>query len=384
MSTMKIVRRCYGCGAILQSKDPKKEGYIVDGALLNTSLDRVLFCDKCYHESSFNLAPHEPDINSDMLLMLEDAAASDALIVYVVDIFSFEASFSSKLTSIIKSNKILVIANKRDLLPSSVEDDKLVEYVAHRFRAASLPVTKEQVVLTSLTGGSDISKLTKRIDEERRRHDVYIIGAVGAGKSLFFSSFLRTFSNASGKDIVTEKYPGTSLRVMQIPLDGSSSLYDTPGTSVDNSVISKINMSSVSQLFNNEPVKANSFALEKGSAILIGGLAIIEQVDSPNKRENIKAYFGAGVSLKKVPGSHDCKEEFIKQIDKGSSHPIISSLKSIKDMDVFEISVEEKGSRDIGIEGLGWICFEGNNQTWRVYVPKGVSTYSSRSKIIYD
>ncbi|MBQ4255339.1 MAG: hypothetical protein II721_05015, partial [Bacilli bacterium] len=51
------------------------------------------------------------------------------------------------------------------------------------------------------------------------------------------------------------------------------------------------------------------------------------------------------------------------------------------DFDAFDIAVEEKGQRDIGIEGLGWISFQGNGQTFTVMVPKGVSVYTSRAKI---
>ena len=36
---------------------------------------------------------------------------------------------------------------------------------------------------------------------------------------------------------------------------------------------------------------------------------------------------------------------------------------------------------DIAILGLGWISFKGNNQTFRVSVPKGVYIYTSRAKV---
>lgn len=62
--------------------------------------------------------------------------------------------------------------------------------------------------------------------------------------------------------------------------------------------------------------------------------------------------------------------------------PSSASLKSLVDFDVFDLAVDEKGSRDIGIQGLGWINFEGKNQKFRIYLPKGVSLYTSRAKII--
>ena len=43
--------------------------------------------------------------------------------------------------------------------------------------------------------------------------------------------------------------------------------------------------------------------------------------------------------------------------------------------------VDETGERDIGIQGLGWISFTGNNQKIRIVVPKGVAIYTTRAKI---
>ena len=215
MSQLNVVRRCYNCGTILQSDDPKKPGF-VDKTLLESSQSAVLFCEKCWKEQRYNIAPREPTVDPQFLSMLNDAQASDATIVYVVDLFSFEASFIIPITQAIEGLHVLVIANKRDLLPRKMSDALLREYVAHRFRVARLSVTADDVVLTSLTSSADIKAIADRIETLRRRHDVYIIGAINAGKTLFLSSFLRSYSNASHFNITTANYPGTTIRVMFI------------------------------------------------------------------------------------------------------------------------------------------------------------------------
>lgn len=182
MSKMNMVRRCYSCGAILQSQSKDQPGYLPSEILEADSPYGVLFCEQCYKESQFHLAPVEPEVKDDYISMLEDAQASDAMIVYVVDVFSFESSFISRITNTIEGLKILVIANKRDLLPKSVKDSELKEYVAHRFRRARLSVTANDVVLTSLTSNTDIKPIVDKIEAMRRKHDVYVIGAAGSGK----------------------------------------------------------------------------------------------------------------------------------------------------------------------------------------------------------
>lgn len=383
MSKVNVVRRCYSCGAILQSGDKNKEGYIA-ASLLERPLNEVLFCEHCYTEARFNLLPAEPQVDADFLLMLDDARASDALIVYVVDTISFESYFNEGIADRIKGLRILVLANKHDLMPKEVKDEDICEYVAHRFRVASMPVQKEQVLLTSLTTMGEVKDVAERIDEERKRHDVYIIGPTGSGKSLFFTAFLRNYSNASGQNITTSNYPGTSLRVMQIPLDASSFLYDTPGTSIKNSVIGLVEPDCVKAIQVKTPLKARNITMGKGDVVFVGGLGQIELIDAgkaKNGRVDIKAYFSNEIGLKKATIRKDLGEAFLKYLGHNQLHPSSHLVRSLKDMDIFDFQIEETGSRDLGIAGLGWINFAGAEQTFRIYVPKGVSVYGSRCKV---
>ena len=57
------------------------------------------------------------------------------------------------------------------------------------------------------------------------------------------------------------------------------------------------------------------------------------------------------------------------------------TIKSELDLDMFDITIDETGSRDLGILGLGWVSFIGNNQKLRIIVPKGTFIFNIRSKI---
>ena len=65
----------------------------------------------------------------------------------------------------------------------------------------------------------------------------------------------------------------------------------------------------------------------------------------------------------------------------GLLKPINKNINNQKDLDVYEINVSEINKRDIGIQGLGWFSFEGNEQIFRIYVPHNVAIYKSRAKI---
>ncbi len=379
MSKLEIVRRCAICGAVLQTSDKKKEGYVDEEILEETPLDGVILCQNCFHENRFNRAPKEAPVTKDFLTMLRDAQASDALIVYIVDLFSFECSFQKPVIDLVKRLPLLVIGNKRDLLPDNTDDDALKEYVAHRFRVAGVQIKSDDVVLSSLSSLSDLTPIVNLIEEKRKRHDVYIIGAPGSGKSLFFNGFLRTFDNKTSYQITTDYYPGTSLRLIKIPLDSSSALYDTPGTGLDNYLASKLDAVSLRNVTPSEAIRPLDISMESGTSLLIGGVARLDLLKGSPKII-VKAYFAPGVGIKKISSKLDPDEEFKKVLSNKNMAPSSSLLNSLKDFDVFQVK-EEIGNRDLGIAGLGWISYKGDQSSWRIYVPRDVGVYASRAKI---
>ena len=376
MSGFNFIRRCHNCGAILQGDDPHKPGYIHPEALKLGA--KVLFCDSCFEESKYNFSPKTPKVDEDYLSMLEDAEASDALIVYCLDLFSFENSFIPEVTSTIQGLPLIVVANKRDLLPLETSDEELREYVAHRCRADGLTCVKDDVMLVSLAYGSDVSGIWEIINAKRRAHDVYVIGASGSGKTQLISALLHHYSNPTGEAVGYKKYPGTELTVMSIPLDMSSYLYDTPGTSLSNSVVSRVDETNLARLLPVKAVEPTSFRMAEGDSLFIGGIARVEL--HKGERTDIDVYVAPKVDLIKTR-SEDPEKLFFKKLEKGAIIPTATKGKVPSDYDAYELTIDEVGRRDIGIAGLGWFSFEGNHQQWRIYVLKGVGLYATRAKI---
>ena len=376
MSQFNVVRRCYGCGAVLQSEDPKAKGYLGHEVLENGPLGAPLFCEECWKTTRYNSAPSGAKASDDFLSMLRDARASDALIVYVVNLFSFECSFIPEVNEILGESKILVIANKRDLLPKKADDGWLRSYVAGHFRKSKLNVGKDDVYLLSLRSAMDISDVVKKIDAARKGHDVYVIGAAGAGKTVFVNAYLRGYANRSNRNVSIAKYPKTSLNVMTIPLDSSSSLFDTPGTSPENSLLSKVGPMQLHGLVPQMEIKPRQYALAEKEKLVFGeGLATVTL--TKGKRTALTVYCSNDLPIAKRLGNklEDAFFKLVRQI--GNAPKEISP----SDFDAFDIDVEETGQRDIGIEGLGWFSFPASGQSFRLYVRKGVSLYISTPKI---
>ena len=376
MSRIEVVRRCFNCGQLLQAEDPNGPGFISPETFNKYGPDSVLLCNKCYHEARYNIAPKGAEVTDDLITIVEDAKASDSLVVYFVDSFSFEASFPPELVSALEGVRMMVCANKRDLLPQ-ISDENLREYIAHRFRASKLSVKSQDVILTNLNSTSDVTLLKEEILARREFHDVYLIGSKNAGKTAFRDAFLRSYSNSSNRPVETALYPRTQVPSMSVPLDNSTSLYDFPGMPLNNDirgVCEKI----WKKIHPTGRIAPKKFSMSSKSLFTIEGLALVELQEG--KKTDIALYIRNDLAIRR--GSADSlAASFFRRLRDGRVKVYDPDFKQASDFDAFSIHVEESGSRDIGIEGLGWFNFEAGNQTFRIMVPKGVSVYTSRAKI---
>ena len=379
MEQISKVRKCYFCGATLQSEDPNKEGY-VNPEVLENPTQNFAFCQKCFEAERFRALSNEPFIDYEFIDVLKEAKRNGDLLVYVVNLFSFETSFSKEVIDLIQGMNILVVGTKFDLLPQSVTIEDISEYVAHRFRVAGLQITHNDVYITSINDEESVRATLTKIFELKNAKNVFIIGSEASGKTALINSFLKIYSNLSNGNIVTCNYKNTHLKVMQIPMTNKSSMYETPGISITNSILFGLDAKTLRSIYLTEPVEPREMSISKGHSMFIGGLAIIELLEG-DKLEML-CYFHKNVQLNRSHVS-DVESKFIKLNKKGELVPSLSKIKSTKDMEVFEIQMSNDTPtyRDLGFSGLGWVNYKATNQKIRVYVPKGVSIYTSRPKI---
>ena len=378
MAGIKEVIRCYSCGKILQSDDENAPGYIKK-EVLESERQSFFFCDECFEKERHHKIEHEPTVTKDLITILEDAKKKDALIVYVINVFSFEAAFSSKINQTIKGSEILVIVNKIDLLPKGTDLEKVKKYIAHQFLLHGLRIKKENILLTSLFDEKTSLGVLQEVYEKKGDRDVYFVGAKLSGRKTAINGLLKIYSNKSSESIVTRTYPGTSTKVMKIPLSRKSAIYNIPPIDDDNSILHDLDRTSLRFIFLDGHVKARKVHLNNKQSLFIGGLALVEVINE--KKVSLECYFSPKVELLRVIKKNS-DVRFIKAIEKKSVKPVLNRTKTIYDFDVYEVDIDENGERDIGIQGLGWFTFKAEDQAFRIFVPKGVSIYTSSTKVL--
>ena len=125
MANARRVIRCQSCGAILQTESKSKPGFI-SKAVIESGVPRLPYCNSCYEKMiALNSSSLDHETDKDILKILKDAVATDSLIVWMVDLFTFNGTLNPDVVKRIKKLDIVVIGTKRDLMPSAATDEML-------------------------------------------------------------------------------------------------------------------------------------------------------------------------------------------------------------------------------------------------------------------
>ena len=151
MAHPRRVVRCHSCGAILQSESTKKPGFISKNIVEN-GIPKIPYCNSCYEKMlTLNSGDLEQEVDKATLKILKDAVATDALIIWVVDLFSFNGTLNPDVVKKVKKLDVIVFGTKRDLFPSNVTDEMLVRYIDERF--SDIGITPIYIQLTGNESG---------------------------------------------------------------------------------------------------------------------------------------------------------------------------------------------------------------------------------------
>lgn len=379
MGKVRRVLRCYCCGAVLQSEEKEEEGFIEKELLdIQGANERVLYCHNCYEKmKAINTGMLESDTDDEILRILKDAVASDALLIWVVDLFQFNGTLNPEVVKKAKKLDVVVLGTKFDLFPKRIKQETMCNFLRDRFNEVGIdPVA---VKVFGNAENIDPKDLLKKMDVLRKGHDVYMVGTLASGKTSIINRLLKGYTNKSKRTIATEEYPGTSVKVLEIPLSNSSFFYELPGFSLNTSVLGKVEKEVKSIILPKKEIRMQKLVINEGDTMCVGSLAAFTLVKG---RVTTFHFYGAEANeVKKV--STKKLARFLKENNvKRSLRPVSERFSAFTDYDVFEYDMERDGKEhDIAITGLGWMRFEGRGQVIRVTFPRGVAIKETLSKI---
>ena len=377
MATAKRVIRCHNCGAILQSVSKSKPGFI-SKSIVENGAPRIPYCNQCYEKMvTLNSSSLEHETDKDIIKILNDAVATDSLIVWMVDLFAFNGTLNPDVAKKVKKLHVVVVGSKRDLFPAIVSDETLIRYLDERF--SEYGINPVHIELIGNEDKIDIFTILKKFKEERKYRDIYLVGEVNSGKTTLINKMLKNYVNKTKWQIKTELYPGTNSNVLEIPLSNSSFLYELPDISNSTSCLSKVEKDVQKIIIPKKEIVMTRRFIGEGSAIVVGNLACFYIIKGP--RWSVRTFIGEKCEIKTT--SIDKVDAFLEENSRKKAYrPVSNRFSSFRDYDMFEYELEDDNLRhDIAVEGLCWFSTRGKGQTIRILLPKGVAVKECLSKV---
>ena len=105
-------KKCLGCGVVLQDENMLLEGYTV-----NMEND---LCQRCFRLKNYGEYQVSTKTNEEYEKILEEVGKTKDLVMYVTDILNVEQDLFDIRK--VLPNKILLVINKKDVIPKSVKE----------------------------------------------------------------------------------------------------------------------------------------------------------------------------------------------------------------------------------------------------------------------
>lgn len=253
--------KCNGCGIELQNIDKKKLGYVSD---LSKNI-----CMRCFRLANYGEYQKVSLTNEDYLKII-NSIPSNSLIVYISDILSIN------LTSLNKFNKVLLVITKRDILPKSVKDHKLINYLKERYPNVI------DVIIISSNKNYNIDTLYKTIVKLSNHKYVYLVGNTNTGKSTLLNKLIKNYQSNNNNNITVSMYPSTTLDKVSITLNDLI-IIDTPGLIDEGSIVNYIESKDLKKITPKEEIKPKTCQINGKGSIVIDNYARLDyETNIPN------------------------------------------------------------------------------------------------------
>ena len=242
---------CTGCGVVLQTENPMLEGYIE-----KEKYDSDFICRRCFRLKHYNEYTVTTKNNSDYVEILKNI--KNDLVLYVVDVFNLNYDMDMIFKYV--SKNIVLVITKKDILPKSVKDYKLIEYFKNdKF--------KDGIIISS-NKNFNLDLLYDMIKEYKTSNKVYIVGKTNAGKSTLINKLVKNYSDKT-YDITTSCLPSTTLDMINIELHNDITLVDTPGLIDESDIINYISFKETKNITPKNEIKPQTFQMMGPTSIVV-------------------------------------------------------------------------------------------------------------------
>ena len=342
------MKQCKGCGAYLQTESKDLPGY--------TPKEDAEYCQRCFRIQHYDDVTVSYRTKMDTTQILKTIQDMDALVLWVVDLFDFEASMIEGMNRHLVDKDIVMVVTKRDLLPETLSEQKLTNFIFSRLKEYGIVV--KGIVVTGRQGRDGIRELIEAIQLYAQNKEIVVMGAANVGKSSILNTLLRL-----DKGLTMSRYPGTTLGFTKLEWNDYT-IYDSPGIHKYDSAIFLLEDHELKYVIPNALIRPTVYQIRGNQSLALGGLM---RVDVVNARDNASMTVYASRRLPLHRGKVENADELWVQHYDELLSPTIDRYESF----VKERVYKKEAAIDICLYGVGWVCIKGNCDYIDIRYPKG-------------
>lgn len=332
-------KRCQGCGVLLQEENVLQEGY-------TTNIENDI-CQRCFRMKNYGEYQMITKSNEEYLDILRGVGETKDLVLYITDLLNLEKNIEQIRTII--PNKMILVLNKKDVLPKSVKETKLIKYLA------SKDIHFEEVIVISVNKNYNIDYLLKRIKFHQTSKNVYVVGHTNAGKSSLINKLIKNYSDKT-QELTMSPLPSTTLNTLTIEINDHLTLIDTPGLVDTGSILNHVDEKMVKKISAKKEIKPRTYQLRHNQSIIIEDMIRIDYVEG--EKNSFTLFISNDLKVKRL----------------------LNLINNDELKDKNKITYEMKYDEDLVINGLGFVKIV-NKGVVDVYIDKDVETFTRRSLI---
>lgn len=318
-----MIKKCQGCGIALQITDKEKEGYVDN---INKDI-----CERCFKLKNYG-EYKEVTLHNETCKQILLEIPKDSLVVYLTSLLNINLEYIKEFKNVI------IVLTKKDLLPKSVKDYKLINYIS------KITYNYLDIEIISAIKNYNLDSLLAKIKKYSHRKEVYFVGMTNSGKSTLINKLIKNYSNEN-VEVTTSMYPSTTLNKIEIDFDDLK-IVDTPGLLSRGSIINNLSLKEIKEITPKKEIKPKSYQLKGSGSLFIDSYVRIDYYSD----NNIAIYLSNALNV---------------------TH---SSLKNPKLKSTNKKSFNLEKNKDIVIEDLCFIKFTKPCQI-DIYTPYQVNIY---------
>ena len=230
------MNKCIGCGRQIENNDNK-------------------ICERCFRLKNYGEYKVVEQNNQEYLTIINNIN-KESLVLYVTSLLNINIDYLNEFKNVI------LVLTKKDILPKSVKDEKLIEYIKN------MNINVIDIEVISSIKNYNLDKLMNKIKKYQTDNFVYVVGNTNSGKSTLINKIIKNYSEKDF-NITTSFYPNTTLDKIEINIDDNLTIVDTPGLVDYKSFAHNIDFELLKKITPKKEIKPRVYQLKEKGSILI-------------------------------------------------------------------------------------------------------------------